>query len=109
MFATYPNGVQNHRVYDLYKNGVYFNLEKPIQITQGLSYLYTPSYGFHRSSCADVRKLIADVTGKVYDVEVQPFMSNAKDVPEGAGNRRQRSLRIPSTSASGEADPRPAA
>jgi hypothetical protein len=82
LFATYANGVENHRVYDLYKNGVYFNLDKPIQIAQGLSYQYTPSYGFHRSSCAEVRKLIADVSGKFYEVEVQPFLSNAKQVSE---------------------------
>ena len=82
IFATYANGVENHRIYDLYKNGIFFNLEKPIQITQGLSYLYNPSYGFHRSNCADVRKIITEVSGKVYDVDVQPFMSNAKDVPE---------------------------
>lgn len=82
LFATYANGVDNHRVYDLYRNGVYFNLDKPVQIAQGLSFQYTPNYSFHRTTCADVRKLIADVAGKLYEVEVQPFIANARDAAE---------------------------
>jgi len=81
IFATFLNGDANTQIYDLYRNGIFFNFDRPVEIVQGLSYQYTPNYSIHRMTCADVRKIVADLSKKHFEVEAQAFVDKARQAP----------------------------